>query len=67
MAGVIDKNGVQWERCCVCGNFTKLTSLGYSPPTKKYPYGLDICLSCANKLPQAQLRKVVPAASWQAS
>lgn len=65
MAGVIDENGVQWERCNGCGLFTRLTSLGYQPKTKAYPHGRDLCLKCVNGLSQAQMRRVEPAKSWQ--
>lgn len=64
MSGVIDSNGIQWERCNGCANFVKLIELGYQPKSKQYPYGRDLCIKCVNKLPQWHLARVKPAQSW---
>lgn len=64
MAGVIDERGVQWEHCSCCGKLVRLQDLGYQPKSHQHPYGRDLCLTCANALPQAQLRKVQPAVNW---
>jgi hypothetical protein len=64
MSGVIDERGVQWEHCNVCTQFKRIESLGYLPPNTTHPHGADICVDCANKLPQELLDSVVPAASW---
>lgn len=65
MCGVIDENGVQWERCNVCSNWTDIDSLGYEPPSKKYEHGRDICLDCTNK--HHDIESIQPAASWIAN
>ena len=64
MSGVIDSNGVQWERCNGCGLFTRLDNLGYQKPSKQYEYGRDLCIECVNKLPQWHLARIRPAKSW---
>lgn len=61
MSGVIE-NGVQWERCNCCTTFTKLTSLGYEPPSAQFEHGRDICLDCTNKHPD--IESVEPAEDW---
>lgn len=64
MAGVIDDNGVQWERCNGCTTFVKLDDLGYEPVSTTYKYGRDLCIKCVNALPQKQLQKIRPAKGW---
>ena len=64
MAGVIGLDGVQWEHCNSCGGWVKLTDLGYDQPSKGYPHGRDLCMKCANQLPQARLRKLIPGKDW---
>lgn len=64
MAGVIDEQGVQWERCNGCGEFTRLDNLGYQKPSKAHQYGRMLCIACVNKLPQWHLARVQPAESW---
>lgn len=69
MSGVIDGNGQQWEHCGICHEFVKFPqNLGYVKPTKKNPYGMDICVKCVDKEIRARriaFRNVVPAPSWQ--
>jgi hypothetical protein len=48
--GIIDDDGVQWERTNCCGEFVKFDDLLYMQPTKDHPYGLDICANCADNL-----------------
>lgn len=62
MAGVIDKNGTQWEHCCICGRFVRLSNLGYERPSPTYPYGRDIGICCINRVPD--IEQVEPASSW---
>lgn len=64
MAGFLDENGDQWAHCNGCGKHTRLSNLGYAPPTPKHKYGQDLCLSCINKLPQTELRRIKPAPDW---
>lgn len=47
MSGVIDRNGVQWERCNNCLAFVKIQALGYEQPSEQYPHGRDLCPRCA--------------------
>ncbi len=50
MSGVIDDNGIQWERCNDCGEYTKFTELyNISPENADNRYGLVVCPSCADK------------------
>jgi hypothetical protein len=65
MSGVIDASGTQWEHCNKCGQFIRLDNLGYLPPGKEHPHGLDICLACVQELSQYQMRKVVPSRNWK--
>lgn len=46
MAGVIDSNGQQWERCNVCCEFVPIQTLLYD--------GRDICPACVELEPAAQ-------------
>jgi hypothetical protein len=48
VSGVLDKNGVQWEHCSVCGGWVDLDKLHYAPHPKypNYPKGVDLCDSC---------------------
>ena len=62
MCGVIGEDGIQWERCNVCGEFTKMDNLGYLPRNLENEFGLDICISCTNSLDFIEL--VQPAKSW---
>lgn len=64
MAGVIDKNGVQWERCTNCGSSVRITNLGYEQPSKNFKFGRDLCIDCVNRLPQYRMRKIKPAFEW---
>ena len=66
MSGVIDENGVQWERCNECNGWVRLDSLGYQKPSKQHQYGRMICLTCANKMSYWHLSRLVPAPNWQA-
>ena len=50
MAGVIDKNGVQWERCNSCGCFTRMSTMEYEEPCSKYRFGRDLCRFCATAI-----------------
>lgn len=50
MSGVIDKAGVQWERCNECGAFTRISSLWYEERSSKYTCGRDLCSNCVEKL-----------------
>lgn len=43
MSGVIDKNGVQWERTSCCGAYVPIGDLEYEPPSAQNPYGRDLC------------------------
>lgn len=62
MSGVIDKDGVQWEHCNCCGEWTKIDNLGYEPPSLQFDCGRDICLACTNKHPN--IESIKPAAAW---
>jgi len=64
MSGVIDDKGVQWGHCNECGDFVRLTDLGYQPPSKAHPHGRDLCIRCVNALPQWHLARVKPAPGW---
>jgi len=66
MSGVILEDGVQWEHCNVCAKWVRLDNLGYMKPSKKNPYGLNICMDCTNKLSQWHLVRVIPATRWVA-
>lgn len=62
MAGVVDKDGVQWERCSCCSTFKRLDNLGYEPPSAEYEYGRDMCIACTNTV--RDIERVQPAKSW---
>jgi hypothetical protein len=47
MSGVVDKNGVQWERCNGCAGWVNINQLRYEKPSEKYQYGRDLCPRCA--------------------
>lgn len=67
MAGVIDDNGVQWERCNGCGSWKRLDNLGYLQPTEQQPNGLDLCVDCVDTLIQTRIvkfKQIDPASSW---
>lgn len=64
MAGVVDKAGVQWERCNGCGKATRLDDLGYQKPCKEFRHGRDLCVSCFNGLDDAAFTSGVPATTW---
>lgn len=51
MAGVIDDDGIQWERCNACTNWTRLQDMHYQFPGGDYPYGRDLCTACAAQQP----------------
>lgn len=46
MSGYIGNDGVQWERCNMCGDFTPLESLHYEAKSEQYPHGRDLCPFC---------------------
>lgn len=50
MSGVIDEDGVQWERCNECGKWVRLERLVYAHPDEDHPYGQDLCHDCAEAL-----------------
>ena len=62
MSGVIDGKGVQWEHCNLCGEWIKISMLGYEPPSKEYDCGRDICIKCTNKHPN--IESIQPANGW---
>lgn len=62
MSGVIDSQGIQWERCNGCAKFIKMENLGYEEPSSHYKYGRSLCISCTNTAPD--INKVRPAKSW---
>jgi hypothetical protein len=47
MSGVIDEQG-QWEHCMSCREFVLIQELLYEKPSKEFPYGRDLCASCAS-------------------
>jgi hypothetical protein len=49
MAGVVDKNGIQWERCNACAGWVKIQDLLYERPSEAHEYGRDLCITCATK------------------
>jgi NAD-dependent SIR2 family protein deacetylase len=68
MSGVIDENGVQWERCNGCGKHVRLDDLGYEKPSKKFPYGRDLCVECADTFIRdgsVLFKNIQPARSWR--
>lgn len=67
MAGVIT-DGVQWEHCNGCGEYVRLTNLGWLKPTAKQPHGLDLCVRCVDTLIRTRIAKfseIKPAQSWR--
>lgn len=50
MAGVVDEHGQQWERCNGCSEWVKIQKLEYEQPSERYPYGRDLCFTCAMKV-----------------
>ena len=62
--GIIDDNGVQWEHCSICTQFTRYNLLGYEPPSEQYEHGRDICIDCTNKHPD--IESIEPAPGWTA-
>ena len=69
MAGVIDENGIQWERCNCCGRFVRLEDdMGYEYPSAKHPYGRDLCVNCVDagiRNGSIEFDTIRPASSWQ--
>ena len=68
MAGVIDGNGVQWERCNACAKWVTTDNLGYVKPSPTHPHGQDLCVSCVDKGLRQRLFRfsaVVPAPKWR--
>lgn len=53
MAGVIDSDGQQWERCNGCTEFVEIERLKYEPPSDEFKYGRDLCPDCAENSPTA--------------
>lgn len=51
MAGVIDADGQQWERCNGCAEFVKIETLLYEQPSEEFKYGRDLCPTCASGAP----------------
>jgi hypothetical protein len=51
MSGVIDDDGVQWERCNQCIRWTPLHVLQYEKPSAAFPCGRDLCPRCAAQQP----------------
>ena len=47
--GVIDDNGIQWEKCNSCGEFTKMNLLHYEQPSLLFKYGRDLCNICSKE------------------
>lgn len=68
MSGVVDRNGVQWERCTICADWVRIDDLGFLPKNVmlKLPHGADACLKCANSVP-GLAKHVQPARTWQAA
>jgi len=56
MAGVIDKNGQQWERCNKCGKWVKFEKLKYGEKTIEFPFGRDLCSNCFNGFTRIKIR-----------
>ena len=50
MSGVIDEDGVQWERCNRCAGFTRFENLCYEEPTDEFRFGRDLCEDCVNAM-----------------
>lgn len=46
MSGVIDKNGVQWEKCNRCLQWVDIDDLCYREASDEHPYGEDLCPGC---------------------
>lgn len=68
MAGVIDENGQQWEKCNICGEFIRFPQdLGFVKPRKNHPYGTDICVKCVDiqiRTGKISFNWVTPAPTW---
>lgn len=47
MAGVIDRQGIQWEHCNKCGQWESIGNLRYEKPSEQFRYGRDLCRKCA--------------------
>jgi hypothetical protein len=46
--GIIDDDGVQWERTNCCGEFVKFDDLIHLRPSTKYIHGLSVCDKCVD-------------------
>lgn len=46
MSGVIDENGIQWERCNSCIQFVNIDDMLYEQPTVDFEFGRDLCPDC---------------------
>lgn len=46
MAGVVDLDGQQWERCNECSKWVKYEDLKYAEPTPEHKHGRDLCPRC---------------------
>ena len=62
MSGVIDDDGVQWERCDFCAKWQRLDNLGYEPPTREHKYGRMVGLCCINNVPD--IEAIEPSPRW---
>ncbi len=55
MSGIMDENGVQWERTNCCGRWCRYEHLRYGRPHRIYPTkyigDIDLCPDCADGLP----------------
>lgn len=47
MSGVIDEHG-QWEHCQKCRRFVLIQDLLYEEASTQFPYGRNLCESCAS-------------------
>lgn len=58
MSGVIDENGVQWERCNSCSNFVRFDLLFFEQPSERYEFGRDLCEDCFyGKISPAEIQR----------
>jgi hypothetical protein len=53
MAGVIDPDGTQWEKCHECGKWVRIETLCFEPPSKQFEYGRDLCQECWDEFESA--------------
>lgn len=57
MSGVVDDNGVQWERCNECSKWVRYEELRYKEPSAEHQHGRDLCPRCEVALRLARLVK----------